>query len=111
MADSSGKMSTTQQPITKFLIVCGAKAASDSWLFGNFLGFCRALQILGVEGDFWSCFPIRQYFDGLYDSIKFGKRGTGESPEEQESIEIFTKAQYWREVLGPNLLELCRPVV
>lgn len=88
-------MSTTQQSVTKFLVVCGAKSASDSWLFGNFLGFCRALKILGVEGDFWSCFPIREFFEGHHNSISFGRRGTGQSPEDQEALEIFTKADFY----------------
>ncbi len=110
-------MSTTHQPVSKFLVVCGAGSASDSWLFGNFLGFCRALKVLGVEGDFWSCFPIREYFDGRDDSIGFGRRGTGESPEEQEAMEIFTKAdfyngeRFWNQVSGDRVERLSDDVL
>ena len=119
-------MSTTQQqPVSKFLVVCGATdASSDSWHFGNFLSFCRALRILGVEnGDFWSCFPIREYFDDghHHDSIKFGRRGTNrqDSLVEQEAmIEILIKAEFydggekfWDQIAGDRADGLCEDVL
>ena len=85
------------QPVTKLLVICGATSPSESWLFGTFLGICRALKLLDMEGDFWSCFPIHEHFN-THDSIKFGTRGTtGQTPEEeQEFIEIYTKADFDR---------------
>ena len=112
-----------QQPVSKFLVVCGAtNAASDSGLFGNFLGFCRALRSLGVEGgDFWSCFPIREYFDDghHHDSIKFGRRGTNgqDSLVEQGNMEIFTKVdfyngeRFWDQIAGDRVDGLCEDVL
>lgn len=83
------------RPTTKFLVVCGTKSVADDWLFGNFLGFCRALILLGVEGDFWSCFPSREYFQSPYDNVKFGTRGSSQAPEDQQAIEIFSKAEFY----------------
>ncbi|KAK0511307.1 hypothetical protein JMJ35_005880 [Cladonia borealis] len=116
---------TRQQPVSKFLVVCGAtNAASDSWHFSNFLGFYRALRILGVEGgDFWSCFPIREYFDEghHHDSIKFGRRGRDgqNSLKEQEAmIEIFNRAQFysgerffWDQISGDRVDQLADEVL
>ena len=109
-------MSTTpQQPVSKFLVVCGATdASSDSWHIGDFLGFCRALRILGVENaDFWSCFPLQEYFeDGHHDSVKFGRGGTNgqNSLVGQEKMEIFTKPEFydgekkfWEQVSGDRV--------
>lgn len=91
------------RPITKLLVICGATSPSDSSFFGTFLGFYRAFKPLGVEGgDFWSCFPIHEYFDEQNDSIRFGTRKSPE--EEQETIEILTKAdfdhgeRFWKQI-------------
>ena len=102
---SSGGMTMStkqqqQQPVSRFLVVCGATdASSDSWHFGNFLGFCRVLRILGVEnGEFWSCFPLQEYFeDGHHDSVKFGRRGTNgqHSLVGSENMEILTEAEFY----------------
>ena len=124
---SSGDMtmSTTQQqqPVSKFLVVVGAiDASSDIWHFGNFLGFCRALRILGVEnGDFWSCFPLQEYFeDGHHDSVKFGRRGKDgqNSLVGQENMEVFTQAEFndeekrfWEQISGDRVDELADDVL
>ena len=93
-------MSTSEQPaaasrksVTKFLVVCGAYETDDAWFFGNFVGFCRALQVLGVDGQFWSCFPVRQYFE-VWDSVEFGGKGPGESVEDRKEIAIFTNGDF-----------------
>ena len=95
------------QPITKLLVICGATSPSESRLFGTFLGSCRALRILGIEGDFWSCFPTREYFNSQNESVKFGTRLFPE--EEQQPMEIFTKADFdcgeisWKQIASDRV--------
>ena len=92
------------QSTTKLLVICGATSPSEISLFDTFLGICRAFKMLSMEGDFWNCFPIHEYFNAYPDSIKFGG---GQSPkEDQEPIKIFTKAdfdrggRFWEQISG-----------
>ncbi|KAL2042091.1 hypothetical protein N7G274_005279 [Stereocaulon virgatum] len=93
MSTSEQPAATSRKPVTKSLVVCGADDTKDAWFFGNFVGFCRALQVLGVDGEFWSCFPVRQYFE-IWDSVKFGEKGPGISVEDRKELAVFTKADY-----------------
>ena len=68
---------TMPQPVTKCLVICGARSPSESQLFGTFLGICRALKLktLGMEGDIWSCAPTHEYLNAQNESVKFGTQG------------------------------------
>ncbi|KAK3171489.1 hypothetical protein OEA41_003573 [Lepraria neglecta] len=97
MPASSGK---TREPRTKFLVVCGASVADDSWFFGNFLGFCRVFMSFNVDGEFWNTFPVKEYFDtGVHASLKFGKK----SGKNETAYELYTKwefehrQQFWKQ--------------
>lgn len=84
--------SSTRAPEQKFLVVCGVDTIRDVHFFGNFLGFARSLQRLGVTRQFWSTFPIQQYFEqGLYDNIKFGRK---DFVDNWAALEIYTKRNY-----------------
>lgn len=84
--------SNIRAPEQKFLVVCGVKIIGDVHFFGNFLGFARSLQRLGVSKEFWSTFPIQQYFEqGLYDNIKFGRK---DFVDDWAALEIYTKRSY-----------------
>ena len=84
--------SSTQAPEQKFLVVCGVDTIRDVHFFGNFLGFARSLQRLGVTRQFWSIFPIQQYFEqGLYDNIKFGRK---DFVDNVPALDISTKRDY-----------------
>lgn len=84
--------SNTRAPEQKFLVVCGVYTIRDVHFFGNFLGFARSLQRLGVSKEFWSTFPIQQYFEqGLYDNIKFGRK---DFVDNWAALEIYTKRNY-----------------
>ena len=69
-------------------------------MFGDFLGFVKTLQKLGINGEFWSCFPVTEFFDqGTYTDIKFGRK----SGFDWKPMEVLTKfefqhrAPFWRQ--------------
>jgi hypothetical protein len=93
LSTSKQPAAASRKPVTKFLVVCGAYETDDAWFFGSFVGCCRALQALGVDGEFWSCFPVRQYFE-VWESVTFGQNAPGASVEDRKEIAIFTKADF-----------------
>ena len=77
-------------PATKFLVVCGVKNVNDLWMFGNFLGFCRLFKTMGYHEQFWSCYPVRDFFaTSKYKNIKFG--GT---PGDWTPIQVYSKHNF-----------------
>ncbi|KAK4696666.1 hypothetical protein P7C71_g1305, partial [Lecanoromycetidae sp. Uapishka_2] len=85
MSQLSGT-SGTRKPAVKLLIVCGVTDVDHSWFFGNFLGFYRMLHRPGVDEDFKSSYPIREYFDEN-QSVKFGRKGSAD----WTPMEVYTK--------------------
>lgn len=80
-----------RKPTVKFLVVCGVAATDNPWCFGNFVGVCRVLQRVRITGEFWSSFPVREYFREEKDNIKFGRTDKhGCTP-----IDIYTE-HVWR---------------
>lgn len=76
-ASASSALSAQAEPvpIIRFLVVCGAFNKHDSSLFGNFVGFHRAITALGEVGQFFNAFPVEEYFDSSlqFHNIKFGR--------------------------------------
>lgn len=101
MADLQSSHATARASISKFLVVCSTRDKIDDWFFGNFVGFYRALSTLGITGDFWSAFPLEEYFADGWTDIKFGR------DESWNPLEVYTEqehdrgSQFWTQY-GPS---------
>lgn len=91
------------------LVVCGASAARDGFIFSDFMGYCYSLMQKGIYGTFLSCFPLAEHFAWLatqtnpvVTDIKFGKT----SKSNKNGLVSYSKAQYekreyWWQQIGP----------
>lgn len=109
MAATSSK--AVQKSRAEFLVVCGAISKKDEWLFGNFVGICITLMTLEVAGEFWSAFPVGEYFQ-THDNIKFGREDGS-----WKALEIYTRKRYenrerfWRQCDGEEQERLAERVI
>ncbi|KAJ5537679.1 hypothetical protein N7494_007158 [Penicillium frequentans] len=79
------------------LVACTSyDAQADGWIFSDFMAACMLLKDRNVNGDFYSCFPVKEHFQFLasqpsaMNSIKFGYFGN----KRADALYEYTRDQF-----------------